>query len=111
MERCVGPCAEQRALARLALRYGSSDYAGMLRLSPREPLVTCSTITNVRITEAAVEETLLLDFNIARAGVRTISFLLPAWMKDAHIALPMLRRKTIEPVSDAADSVIRVRWR
>ncbi len=112
LERTYGWLAvEQRPLSRLALQYESPDYAGLLRLSPREALVTCSTITNVRVTESAVEETVLLDFDVKHAGVRSISFVLPNWMKDAHITLPMLRRKTVEPVSDAPDAPVRVSLR
>lgn len=101
--------AEQRSLSRLALQYRSAAYSGLLRLSPREPIVTCSTITNVRVTEAAVEDTILLDFTVERAGIRSIAFLLPHWMKDSRITLPMLRQKTVEPISDAADAPVRVR--
>ena len=54
----------QRPMARLALRYNKPDYAGVLRLSQRQPVVTCTTITNVRTTQAAIENTLLLDFTI-----------------------------------------------
>ncbi|MCH8147708.1 MAG: hypothetical protein IH987_06885, partial [Planctomycetes bacterium] len=100
--------AEQRPLSRVAIRYSSPNFTGLVRLSFREPIVTCSTITNVRVTTTAVEETILLDFGIARAGIRRIEFLLPGWMKDAHISLPMLREKTVEPVSDEPDAAVRV---
>ncbi|MBU0716978.1 MAG: hypothetical protein KJ749_01910, partial [Planctomycetes bacterium] len=101
--------ATQRPLSRMALHYNSPDYTGLLRLSQREPVVTCSTITNVRVTEAAVEETILFDFNVARAGIRSISFLLPNWLKDSHITSPMLRQKMVDAVSDAPDAPVRVK--
>ena len=99
----------QRTLARIALHYRSPDYGGELRLSTREPEVTCSTITNVRITETTVEETIMLDFSIAKAGIRSVSFLLPASMKDARLTVPLLGHKTIEPVSSQPLAPIRVR--
>ncbi len=100
--------AEQRPLSRLAIRYTSPTYSGLVRISFREPIVTCSTLTNVRVTATAVEETVLLDFGIERAGIRRIEFFLPGWMKDARISLPLLRQKSVAPVSDAPDAAVHV---
>ena len=88
----------QQRLARLALRYRTPDYAAQLQLSPRKPLVHCDTFTNIRVNERTVEETILLDFTIREAGIRSLSFLLPESMRTARISAPMLRQKTIEPV-------------
>lgn len=97
---------EQRRFARLVVQWGSAEYGGLLRLSRREPLVNCDTVTNVRVTDRAIEETILLDFSIARAGIRELSFLLPTWMSEARVSVPLLRLKTVEPIS--AD-LVRVR--
>ena len=97
---------EQRRFARLVVQWGSAEYSGLLRLSKREPLVNCYTVTNVRVTDRAIEETILLDFSIARAGIRELSFLLPTWMSEARVSVPLLRLKTVEPIS--AD-LVRVR--
>jgi len=86
----------QRTLTRLGVRYRRPDYSGTLKLSPKTPVVTCSTISNVRITDRAVEETILLDFSIRDAGIRQLSFRLPEGMKGCRINAPMLRQKTIE---------------
>lgn len=99
----------QQPLARLALVYRTPDYAAQINLSPRKPSVHCDTITNIRVTQRAVEETILLEFNIQEAGIRAISFLLPASMRDARISAPMLRQKTIEPVAEDAAKRVRVR--
>jgi hypothetical protein len=96
-------------VTRLGLRYSQGDYAGTLRLAPRKPDVTCETVSNVRVTDRAIEETILLDFTIKNAGVRELSFLLPAWMADSRISVPMLRQKSIEPASKEAGSPLRVR--
>jgi hypothetical protein len=101
--------AEQRPLARMALGYKTPDYTGVLQLTPRQPIVSCSTITNVRVTETTLEETILLSFNIRKAGIRSLSFQLPSWMSDARITVPMLRLKQVEPVSDQQASPVRVR--
>ena len=60
------------------------------------------------MTDRALEETILLDFNIQRAGIRKFSFLLPATMADSRISVEKLRQKTIEPVGKEAGSPVRV---
>jgi hypothetical protein len=99
----------QQRLARLALRYRTPDYAAQLQLSPRKPSVHCDTFTNVRVNDRTVEETILLDFTIREAGIRSLSFVLPESMRGARMSAPMLRQKTIEPVADGAAPRVRVR--
>ena len=65
------------------------------------------------MTDRAIEETIMLNYEIRRA-VRTREDHLPAagWsMRDARISSPMLRRKAIEATLDAmaAESPLRVR--
>jgi hypothetical protein len=86
---------KQQGVTRLSLESRGPDYSGTLRLAPREPLVTCNTVTNVRITDRAVEETIELDYNVQHAGIRQFAFLLPHWLKDARIQVPLLRQKTV----------------
>ncbi len=93
---------EQRRVARLGLHYTQGDYAGTLRLALRKADVVCDTISNVRVTDRALEETILLDFTIKNAGVRELSFLLPRGMEGSRISVPMLRQKTVEPVGKEA---------
>jgi hypothetical protein len=95
----------QQQLARLALRYRTPEYSAQFQLSQRKPMVHCTTVSNVRVTQRTVEETLLLDFTIEEAGIRSLSFLLPASMADARISAPMLRQKTITPVADKTGRV------
>ena len=64
---------------------------------PRTPEVVCDTVTNVRITDRAIEETIFLNYDIHNAGIHELTFLLPASMADARISTPMLRRKTNRP--------------
>ena len=98
----------QRSLARLALKTTSGDYGGTLQLTARKPTVTVRTITNVRVTDRAVEETLLLDYTVRDAGIREIVFLIPAALADAKIEVPQLREKKIEPVGTDG-KLVRVR--
>jgi hypothetical protein len=99
----------QQSLARLAIRYRSPRYSGKIQLSRRKPIVRCDTVTNVRVTQRIVEETILLNFTIQDAGVREIVFLLPAEMRNARVSAPLLRQKTIEELEDAGEPFVRVR--
>lgn len=91
---------EQRSLARMALHWDNPDYAATLAVSSRQPRVSAFTVTNVKITNIAVEETIVLDLTIRDAGIREVVFLLPASMLNPRIQAPMLRQKTIEPLDD-----------
>lgn len=92
--------AEQRELAQIAIHHRTADYGGTIKLDIRQPEVACEAITNAHIGDQAIEDTILLDFNIRRAGVRSVSFLLPDYLSDARISVPMLRSRTIEPADD-----------
>jgi hypothetical protein len=92
--------AEQRPLARLALRYHAPPYDARFEVGPRTTRVSGYTITNVKVTDVAVEETISIDLTIYDAGIREVRFTLPAWMEHARINAPKLRQKTIQ---DAAD--------
>ena len=101
----------QVAMVALVLEYREPDYRGTLKLAPRKPVVHCDTVTNVRVTDRAVEETILLDFNVEQAGIRQVAFLLPARMKQSRIQVRLLRQKTVEPVpqEQGEEALVRVR--
>ncbi|MDR2643316.1 MAG: hypothetical protein LBC74_11040 [Planctomycetaceae bacterium] len=86
---------EQWELVQLILNCFSFEYNAKLLFNKVDPEVRCSTITNVRTTSEAINETILFDFNINRAGIREVKFTLPEWMKDAVIEAPFLQRKKI----------------
>ena len=69
------------------------------RFRPVHLSITCDTVTNVRLTYREIQETILLDFRIERAGIRQIVFRLPAWLRDAQVTAPMIRQQTIEAVA------------
>jgi len=99
LERVFGWLAEsQRRLAQLALHWSEADYAGRLAVAKGDPDVSCFTVTNSRITDRAIEDAVLVNWTIKNAGIREVSFLVPAWMKDARISVPMLRQKTVTPI-------------
>jgi len=98
----------QRHLTHLAIRTFHADYRGTLALTERQPQVTNHSVTNVRVTDRAIEETILVEFSIVNAGIREVSFLLPAWMAEAKISVPLLRQKTVEPIGEDEDAPVRV---
>ena len=88
----------QRALARLAIHYQDPNYSGTLVLADRVPDVSCQTVTSIRVTDRAIEETILLDLHVRDAGVREVVFLVPDRLADAKISVPLLRQKTVAAV-------------
>ncbi len=98
---------DQRSITSLALRITQADYSGKLRFAKIEPRVSVETVTNIRTTLFAIEETLLLDFNIQQAGIRQIQFEIPAEMRNARIIAKMVRETTIADVADNPQ-VVRV---
>ena len=98
--------AEQQPLARSLIRYRAADYAATLVLTPRTPIISAQSITNVKITPQAIEETISIDLSIDQAGIRQLSFLVPERMAKARLAdsphVRLVQRKIIEPATDAA---------
>ena len=100
----------QRSLTRFGIESTSREFEGVLSLSTRKAEVRSDTITNVRLTRRAVEETILIDFTITRAGIQEVEFLLPPWMADSLIEAPLLKHKTVTPVdADDPQSPLEVR--
>lgn len=101
--------AGQRSLSRLVLTHRDGNYGGSVRLVRREPLVHGSVFINIRVTDRAIEETILLDLNVSEAGIDEIVFQLPADLADARINAPLLRRIEMEAVdADDPESPLRV---
>ncbi|OPZ24487.1 MAG: hypothetical protein BWZ02_02828 [Lentisphaerae bacterium ADurb.BinA184] len=98
--------AEQRPFVRLAFYYRVADYAGAVALQARRPDARCHTVTNVRVTDRAIEETTLVCFTIYNAGVQEFRFRLPARLADARVSIPLLRQKRLEPLPDGGVAVI-----
>jgi hypothetical protein len=92
---------EQQPLAKGALRFRAPNYAANLVLTPRTPVVSARAITNVKVTPRAIEETILLNFQIEQAGIRRLAFLLPESLAKARLNVKLLKGKTVEPATDA----------
>lgn len=96
---------QQRSVTQLAIQYRSPDYSGRIRVTPEKPEIRALTVTNVKVTEHTIEETILFNFDVSRAGARQLSFLLPERLQRATIQVPLLRQKTITPVNSPPDYV------
>lgn len=94
--------AAQQPLAKAVLRYRTTDYAGTVNLTPRTPVVSARTVTNIKITPRSIEETVLLNFRIERAGVRSITFLLPDHLAKARLKAPLVKQQSVAPATNAA---------
>ena len=101
--------AGQRSLARLVLSHRDGNYGGSVQLERREAIVHGTTFTNIRVTDRAIEETILLDFNVSNAGIDEIVFQLPAGLANARVNAPLLRRiERSAVVADDPESPLRV---
>ncbi len=96
--------AEQQPLARVALKYRAAEYLATFKLSRRTPRVTVRTASNVKVTRRAIEETVLLEYQIVDAGIHELQFLLPDTFRTARIRIPqeesLLQRKKITPAME-----------
>ncbi|QDU31570.1 hypothetical protein ETAA8_67290 [Anatilimnocola aggregata] len=104
--------ADQQKLARVVLNYRVPDYSATFKLTRKTPRVSVRTVSNVKVTRRAIEETVLLDYQIADAGIHELQFLLPESFKTARIRIPqeesLLQRKKIE--DNKADKQIPAGW-
>ncbi len=100
---------KQQSAVLAAVHFTSPAYSGQLRVTKRKPQISGFSVTNVRVTDRAIEETIYIDYSILVTGVGQLEFLLPASMREAHIQAPLLRQKTLLPMDDRVDSPVRVR--
>ncbi len=99
----------QRQLARAAVRCTQSDYSGVIRLTARTASLSSSWLSNVKVTDRAIEETIFILVRIENAGIREYEFMLPASWAKARIQAPLLRRQSLSSDDDPANPLLRVR--
>ena len=96
--------ADQREGVRTALRYRQNDYSGAIKLTRKTPRVTVRSVSNVKVTRRAIEETVLLEYQITDAGIHELQFLLPESFRTARIRIPqedsLLQRKKITAATE-----------
>ena len=94
--------SSQRPLTKLAIRSLSNsnlkNCSGNLRFNRIRPSVEVESVTNVRTTLLAVEETVLLDFMIQKAGIREIQFELPKSFRKSRINALLVSEKIVTDV-------------
>ena len=99
------PDQRQLSIGGLVLKMTDANYSGNLSVVRRDPDVRVTTLTNVRVTDQSIEETILLEFRVLEAGIREIQFQLPASLANSRFRVPSLRSKTVTPVEGQLDLV------
>ncbi|WFB36898.1 hypothetical protein P3T73_03865 [Kiritimatiellota bacterium B12222] len=95
----------QWPFARLAMTYQGNPQEEWLTLHRLRPEVSVDTFTNLRINHQVIEETILVDARIRRAGLREFSLRIPARFRDANVKAPLLREIRYDEVEDQPDWV------
>lgn len=99
--------AEQQSITKMVLRCTGPMYGGTLRITPREPRVRALAISNIKLTQRSLEETIYLSWNIEDAGVDVLEFSLPKRMSDAKVLAQMTRRIRRIPSDSPEENLVR----
>ena len=86
---------EQRRVTQRVVRFRDDEYSGVVRVARERADVKVFAISNVRVTPRTIEETVLLDYQVQRAGIRSLTFLLPEYFAGADLRVPLLRQRTV----------------
>ncbi len=84
--------------SQLALRFSVPDYAAALSVERRPAVVHCMTLSNVSFTPQAIEETVLLEWQVLEAGIGQVQFRLPARFAQCRLQAPALRNRSLQAV-------------
>lgn len=99
---------ENRSAAQWVLSVSDhANYGGRLVAETRSPRVSATSVTNVRVTDQTIEESLLLRYQVSNAGLRQIGFRLPSSLREARIQAPLVRRQILQDI-EGDDSQFRV---
>jgi hypothetical protein len=91
----LAPAQLKRAQA--AFGWDGGAYAGTVTLTPIPTQADYRAVTNLRLTDRSVEETVLIMFQVRRGGLREVTLHVPDRLADARYRVPMLRQKTVTP--------------
>lgn len=97
--------ALQRSLSSLAVQYRQPNYSGKVSLKAKTPAVSGMVVSNVKVTDLAIEETVLIEWTIKEAGINRLVFDVPVWMKDAIVKAPMVKRVDRAPSKTNNDMI------
>ena len=89
---------EQRRVTQRVVQFRDGEYSGVVRVTRERADVKALAISNVRVTPRTIEETILLDYQVQRAGIRRLTFLLPEYFSAADLRVPLLRQRTVSQV-------------
>ncbi len=98
----------QRASVGAIVRIESIPYRGAIRAIAKTPVINSVTLTNVKVTDRRIEDTVLIQSKIESTGIRQFDFQIPGWMSNATILAPKLQRKSIVPINTQVGAPLRV---
>ncbi len=99
---------KQRASVGAIVRIESIPYRGAIRAIAKTPVINSVTLTNVKVTDRRIEDTVLIQSKVESTGIRQFDFQIPAWMANATILAPKLQRKSITPINPEVGAPLRV---
>ncbi len=82
----------QRSISKLATRFRDTNFNGKVVLIPKKAIVNGMAVSNVKVTELVIEETVLMEWDIRDAGINRVIFDLPEWMKNATVKAPLVKK-------------------
>ncbi len=100
--------AAQKPLAQLLVHYADPNIAGQLQIVRRVAQVTAYSISNIKVTDRSIEETLFFEFTIRTAGIRQISLVVPGSFNNCRVRGPLMRTQTWTPINDAPGAAVRL---
>ncbi len=100
--------AKQQPLAQLLVHYTNANIAGQLQIVRRVPQVSGYSVSNIKVTDRSIEETLFFEFTIRTAGIRQISLVVPGYLARCRVSGPLIRSQTWTPITTDADSAVRL---
>ena len=100
--------AAQQPLAQLLVHYSNPELSGQLQIVRRVPQVTGYSISNIKVTDRAIEETLFFEFAIRTAGIRQVSLIVPAYLRDSRVRGPLIRSQTWSPTTTEVGAPVRL---
>lgn len=100
--------AAHARLAQLLVHYSNPNIAGQLQVVRRVPQVTSYSVSNIKVTDRSIEETLFFEFTIRTAGIRQIAIVVPAYLAKCRVRGPMIRNQTWTPITTDAGAPVRL---
>ncbi|MBL8829152.1 MAG: hypothetical protein JNM18_19370 [Planctomycetaceae bacterium] len=83
-----------------AFRSETPAYSGQVAFKRKAASISCSTVTNLRVTPRSIEETTLFDYTIRDASVEQLTILLPERLREARLDVPVAAARQIDTLAE-----------